>query len=133
MPSSRWQPVPRQLLADLRRRSDLGALPFLLFQVARDQATQDRGACQERPSADEAAHPGESAPHSADSSPPGADALRAYWDGAFAAEWDRLLPRIEAEVTGRLEHPGVVPVYGLGLCGVWAGRHGRFPARIRRR
>lgn len=28
--------------ADLRRRSDLGALPFLLFQVARDQATQDR-------------------------------------------------------------------------------------------
>lgn len=28
-----------------------------------------------------------------------ADALRAYWDGAFAAEWDRILPRIEAEVT----------------------------------
>jgi hypothetical protein len=27
----------------------------------------------------------------------------------------------------------LVPIYGLGLCGVWAGRHGRFPARIRRR
>lgn len=27
---------------DLRRRTDLGALPFLLFQVARVQATQDR-------------------------------------------------------------------------------------------
>ena len=26
----------------------------------------------------------------------------------------------------------LVPVYGLGLCGVWAGRHGRFPARTRR-
>ena len=25
----------------------------------------------------------------------------------------------------------LVPVYGLGLCGVWAGRHGRFPARNR--
>ena len=26
----------------------------------------------------------------------------------------------------------LVPVYGLGLCGVWAGRHGRFPVRNRR-
>ena len=26
----------------------------------------------------------------------------------------------------------LVPVYGLGLCGVWAARHGRFPARDRR-
>ncbi|WP_091538709.1 AAA family ATPase [Modestobacter sp. DSM 44400] len=30
------------VVADLRRRSDIGGLPFLLFQVARDQATRDR-------------------------------------------------------------------------------------------
>jgi DNA-binding CsgD family transcriptional regulator len=31
----------QSVVDDLRRRSDLGGLPFLLFQVARDQATRD--------------------------------------------------------------------------------------------
>ena len=35
----------------------------------------------------------------------------------------------EGYLANKVEHPGVVPVYGLGLAGLWAARHGTFAPR----
>ena len=35
------------------------------------------------------------------------------WHANNTESWERFI--LEAEVTGRLEHPGIVPVYGMGL------------------
>ncbi|WP_100499597.1 ATP-binding protein [Geodermatophilus chilensis] len=40
--STTGRELVQTVVEDLRRRSDVGGLPFLLFQVARDQATRDR-------------------------------------------------------------------------------------------
>jgi serine/threonine protein kinase len=90
-----------------------GDVEKCLSSISTDRSTRERLACLGDPELTTTL-----APLAADSTEAATEHTRTYSLGAVDQHADDPVSRqrflIEAEITGGLEHPGIVPVYGLG-------------------